>query len=157
MKIVIFDLQGTLLDAREGQGRQSEDLPRLYDGVDELLPILKNMGIKVAALTTYDNSIIEHLERTGIRGYFDLIVTSDHVKKPKPHSEGIDLILAHLFSKPEDTVVVGDRTADIMAGRNAGVHKTVGVSHGYSRAEDLQASGADYIIHDIPSLLDVLE
>lgn len=212
MKAIIFDLDGTLLDVREGFYWQFQELTRyydgapiareminasahgtteqivrslvrntsvplsdilvkhqairlesydrflrLYEGVNELLPILKRMGFQVAALTSGNHLTVACLDRTGIREHFDSIVTAEHVENPKPHPEGLLRILQELGVEPEDTMVVGDTVVDILVGKNAGVGKTVGISHGFGSVNSLFAAGADHVVHDIPSILDVIE
>ena len=212
MKTVIFDLDGTLLDVREGFYWQFQELTRIYDGapiskeminaaahgtteqiiralvrntavpfddickqhavirleaynrhlklyegVAELLPILKRMGVKVAALTSGNEMTVSCLERTGIHHHFDVVVSAEHIEHPKPHPEGIDLIVERLGVEPADCIMVGDSVVDILAGRNAEIGKTVGVTHGFAHVDALRAAGADHIITDIPSLLDVIE
>jgi HAD superfamily hydrolase (TIGR01509 family) len=212
MKAVVFDLDGTLLDVREGFYWQFQELTRqfdgapiaremidasahgtteqlvrslvrntkvpfedilrrhhvirlesydrylrLYEGVDELLPILKRMGIQVAALTSGNALTVSCLDRTGIRQHFDAIVTAEHVSSPKPHPEGLLLILDKLGVEADEVVVVGDTVVDILVGKNVGVKKTIGVSHGFGHVNALIAAGADHVVHDIPSILDVIE
>jgi pyrophosphatase PpaX len=212
MAAIIFDLDGTLLDVREGFYWQFQELTlqydgkpaskaminaaahgtteqivrtlvanrevpfeeicqrhheirlesydrhlRLYDGVDELLPILKRMGFRVAGLTAGNMLTVSCLDRTGIRQHFDTVIAADRVSRVKPHPEGLHLALQELGVLADETVMVGDSVVDVLAGKNAGVRKTVGVSHGFGSVEALRAAGADHIIHDIPSLLDVLE
>ncbi|HEU4914775.1 MAG TPA: HAD family hydrolase [Candidatus Saccharimonadales bacterium] len=212
MKAIVFDLDGTLLDVRQGFYWQFQELTRiydgapiareminasahgtteqivrslvrntkvpfdeilrthqdirlqsydrflrLYDGVDELLSILKRMDMRVAALTSGNNLTVGCLDRTNIRHHFDSIVTAEKVENPKPHPEGLHLIINELGITPEDVVVVGDTAVDILVGKNAGVGKTIGISHGFGNVDALFAAGADHVVHNVPSILDVIE
>lgn len=145
--------------ARHAELRQEsyDRFLKLYEGVDELLPILKRMGIDVAALTAGNKMTVGCLERLGIHHHFDVVIDASHVKHTKPDPEGLHLILKQLGHKPHQVVMVGDTVADIVVGQRAGAGKTVGVSHGFGQVAALTAAGADHIIHDIPALLDVLE
>ena len=136
---------------------QSAQLTRMYPGVDELLPILHRLGFRVAALTAGNQQNVEALRTLGIHQHFDVIVTADDVTYPKPDPEGLQLILAKLGVSPDQAAMVGDTPADIAVGKRGGVSKTIGVTHGFGTSEALQMAAPDHIVHDIPSLLDVLE
>lgn len=212
MKTIIFDLDGTLLDVREGFYWQFQELTKHYDGaaiaremieasahgtteqivrslvrnvavpfdeilrkhqelrlesydrhlklykgVDELLPILRRMGWKIAALTSGNELTVSCLDRTGIRQHFDVIITANHVENPKPHPEGLYKIFDQLGVSAADSVMVGDTVVDILVGKNGGVGKTIGVTHGFGHTNALHATGADHVVNDIPSILDVIE
>ncbi len=137
----------------------TESLQRmqLYPGVDELLPILRRMGFRLAAVTSGDHRITEALDYTGIRPYFDIVVTDEHVLRPKPHPEGLRYALMHMAIDPKQAIVVGDTGADILAGQAAGVEKTIAILHGFGDVNSLRAAGPDHMIEDVPSLLDVVE
>ena len=130
---------------------------QLYKGVDELLPILKRIGIQLAAITSSDERIVPILEMNGIRKYFSVVVHSGHVTNPRPHPEGLNLVLDHLAVRPEHAVMVGDMVDDIVAGKAANMAKTIAVTHGFGRVDDLKQAAPDHLIDDIPSLLDVLD
>ena len=136
---------------------QSLERLLLYPGVDELLPILRRVGFRVGAVTSGDHRIEEALDYTGIRDFFDTVVTDAHVLNPKPHPEGLELALRHMGIQPDQAIIVGDTPADIEAGKRAGVSKTVAVLHGFGDVTMLKQQGPDHLIEDIPSLLDVVE
>src|ERR1017187_5983396 len=56
-----------------------------------------------------------------------------------------------LGGKPEDCLMIGDSTADMEAGRRAGV-KICAVRHGYGKAEDLARFDPDFWIDDLREL-----
>lgn len=205
-KVVVFDLDGTLLDVRECFYWQFQELSRIYnghtlprqriraeaygateqivrrlvsntstpfeeilvthrrlrliaydrhlqlhEGAEDMLIRLLSQGIIVAALTAGNYLTVSCLDRTRIRSYFQLIVTADHVSQHKPHPEGLLSIMKDLGAKPQDTVMVGDTAADIMAGKAAGT-QAFGVLHGFGEACELEEAGADYLIKDLAQI-----
>lgn len=211
MRVVIFDLDGTLLDGREGIFWQYEQLTKeydgvpasrkeiaaevygtideivrrlvkntevpfeelqkrheelmiesfkhcqLYDGVGELLPILRQVGVRIAAVTSSSEHTVKLLDTLGIRRHFDIVIAAHQAKQPKPHPEGILTVLEHLSLKPEEAAMVGDTISDIEAGKRANLAKTIAVTHGFGTVGQLKEANPDHIIEDIPSLLDVLD
>lgn len=135
---------------------QSADQNRLYPGVEDLLMILKRLGKQVGVVTASDQRAIDFLKKYGVHQHFDVIVSSLDGVQPKPHPEGMQLVLQKLGVAPNEAVMVGDTTADILAGKAAGT-RTIGMTHGFTSLETLQSVKPDFIVHDIPSLLDVLE
>jgi HAD superfamily hydrolase (TIGR01509 family) len=146
-----------LLARQETLHQESMGQLRLYPGVQELLPILRRIGIRMAAVGTGSSKVTQHLELTGIRNYFDLVITDEHVKNHHPHPEGIELIIKNLGVKPEQTTFVGDTIADIIAAKRANLAKTIAITHGFERAEALRAANPTHLVEDIPSVLDVLD
>jgi len=129
-------------------------LSKAFPGADETLEALKDMELKIAAVTTRSNqNSIHTLELAGIKKYFDMIISFEDVKKPKPDPEGILKVLDTFKLKPEHAIMVGDTSVDIEAGKNAGT-VTVGITHGM-KGEDVKKSKPDYLISSIPELLEL--
>jgi len=129
----------------------------LYDGVDALLTTIKQRGWKIGALTSGNYLTVDWLTRFNVRRHFDDIVSAEHVQNPKPHPEGLILAMGNLGVDPANTIMIGDTIVDITVGKNAGIAKTIGVTHGFGKKSDLQAAGADHVVANIAELLDVLE
>ncbi|HYH75372.1 MAG TPA: HAD hydrolase-like protein [Candidatus Saccharimonadales bacterium] len=148
MKTVIFTLEGALL-------RVGDEQTTLHKGVDELLPILRRLGVRLVAFGPGSEEALSHLERLGAHGHFHHIAT-DNKLATSPRSDGLQILVNELQALPHEVMIVGDRVADIILGKNAGIQKVIGVSHGQSTPEALRAAGADHVVHDIPAVLDVL-
>jgi len=146
-----------LLDRHEALRNESLQHVQLYPGVGELLPILRRVGARLAAVTTDDSRSITTLENIGIKHHFDIVVTAEHVNNLKPHPEGVLRALDHLGVPASDVALVGDTTGDIVAGKKANLAKTIAVTHGFGSIDDLKEAGPTHLIDDIPSLLDVLD
>lgn len=129
---------------------------RLYPGVSDILPILQRTGVKVGAFTSGNHRTVEALDRMGVAPYFHTVVSANDVTNSKPHPEGLLLALKRLGVQPHEAMMVGDGVVDVLAGKKAGVAKTVAVSYGFGRLEDLHAAKPDHVIHDISALLDVV-
>jgi HAD superfamily hydrolase (TIGR01509 family) len=129
---------------------------RLYHGVEELLPILTRLGIKCAVLTHNDQLGLDTLKAAGIYHHFAYVATAEDLPKRKPHAESVHYVLQKLAVEPSQVAIVGDGVVDVLAGKNAGLAKTIGISHGFGSIEALRAAGADHIVHDVPSLLDII-
>lgn len=90
-------------------------------GLKELLKMLKpQYGLAVA--TNRSNTIGKVLESNSLTGFFDIVVSSLDVQKPKPHPESIYKILDFFKISPEQCLYVGDSPVDWQTARSAGVH-----------------------------------
>jgi phosphoglycolate phosphatase len=91
-----------------------------------------------------------HLERAGIARSFDFVAGYDSGHGGKPGPGMLRAFCAATGSDPGRTVMIGDSTHDLVAGRAAGM-ATVGVLTGPAVREDL-APHADAVMADIAAL-----
>lgn len=97
------------------------------DEIGRMLRRLKDQGIKLGVYTGKGRKSLDiSLKRLGLESLFDVTVSGDDVRNPKPDPEGVILALQSLGAKAEETIFVGDSDADMRAGRAAGV-RIVGV------------------------------
>ena len=97
-------------------------LTELNDGVKEILEFLKDK-VKIGAVTNRSQTTV--LSHHKIIDFFDSIITSSDVIKPKPSPEGILKALNQLKVKPEQAIFIGDAETDVIAGNSAGVKMLV--------------------------------
>lgn len=131
-------------------------LVKEFAGVYETVRTLKEMGFKLAIVTTKKSDVAEKgLKLTKLDAFFDCIVAVDHVEKPKPDPEPILKALQMLGSSPEEAIMVGDNHHDIEGGRNAGV-QTAGVAWSAKGREHLLQFNPDYMLENMADLLDIV-
>jgi pyrophosphatase PpaX len=150
MSSIIFNLGGTLVDTRA-------DVQQLHPHVSELLPILYNLGYDMAATIPENLDLIEHLDTDDIRQYFMTVVTPHHLSTDRPYAESVEVAMRHMQSQPEQTVLVVDTVGMVIAAKKAGISRVIGVTHGQGNPAALEAAGADYVVANIPEILDVIE
>jgi len=93
---------------------------RAFPDVEETLAAIVKNGGKNFIVThrgRSTNDVIEHLH---LSQYFVEFVTSENGFARKPSPDAINYLLEKYSLKPEETIMVGDRALDILAGKNAG-------------------------------------
>ena len=127
--------------------------PKVFPHVPETLRELRERGFVLTIASSRSNhSLMDFVRTFGFDKEITLVLGADDVTKAKPDPEPVLLTLKRLGFSASRTLVVGDMPFDIQMGRGAGA-KTCGVTYGNSSREELQDSGADYIIDDSASLL----
>ena len=77
--------------------------------------------IKTAIATNRTDTMDRLLAEFGLVGYFDLVVTSSDVKRPKPHPDELLKILDHFDLVSHQVIYVGDSRLDELAAKAAGI------------------------------------
>ena len=132
-------------------------VPKLFPGVKETLSRLREKGYVLTVASSRSSlSLNGFLGDMEIAEYVSYVLGADSVKMAKPHPEPVLRTMEDLGYSAAETLVVGDMPVDILMGKGAGT-LTCGVTYGNSSREDLAASGADFIIDGIGSLIDVLK
>lgn len=127
-----------------------------FEGVIETLQTLHQQGKTLAVASSRSHESLDVLLRDfGITELFQSIIGADDVASHKPDPEPVNRILQTLHYAPEEAIVIGDAPYDILMGRNAGC-KTVAVTYGNGKADDLSEAKPDYIIDYFPKVLECL-
>lgn len=142
---------------REYQLMHHDRLIHAYDGVVTMLRGLAAAGHPMAVVTSKSDWLaVKGLELVGLNDIFPVVVGCDTCVNHKPHPEPVERALALLGASAENALFVGDSPHDIESGRAAGVY-TVGVTWGAFARGEMEASGADAVMHDITALPGVIE
>ena len=129
-------------------------------GVKEYLEEGRARGLKMGiASSSYCRWILQHLERLGLRDYFESIRTGDEIRPTKPDPGLYRAVLADFGISPSQAVAFEDSPKGILAARGAGIF-TVAVPNDLTRQldlgqVDLQLGSLAEL--PLPELLDLVE
>lgn len=91
----------------------------------------------------------------GFNKYFKAVVSAQTAHRTKPHPAPIIWAAEKMGVAPENCLMIGDTTVDILAGKRAGA-QTVGVLSGFGEEKELIEKGADLIIDSVSDLPEIL-
>jgi HAD superfamily hydrolase (TIGR01509 family) len=130
---------------------QASTLP----GIEALLRIAKKSGLPVGVASNSGNGWVEGgLQRLGLRGLVDAVVTRDMVINPKPAPDIYLKTVQTLFVEPHLVVALEDSEPGCRAAKRAGL-KAVAIPNLFSERQDLTI--ADLIVKSAEELdLDLL-
>ena len=122
--------------------------PEFYDGIFQLLDLIKNYNIKMAIVSgSIKNRITSFIDQY-FNDYFSAIVSSDDVintkPSPEPYFKGAEL----LGLKPDECIIVENAPEGIRSGKSANMM----VFAVQTTLEEKHLTEADYIVRDFPEL-----
>jgi phosphoglycolate phosphatase len=137
---------------REEYARHLLDRTRLYPGVEDALRRLSWADLAVVSNKPerYSRPILEGL---GVSGRFRAILGEETARTYKPDPAQLNLAMEFCGAVPSDTVMIGDSSVDIQAGKAAGV-TTCGITWGFHTRAEILTYDPDLIIDDINELSD---
>ena len=129
----------------EESGRRSVPFP----GVIEGLRALRAARLPLACITNKaERFTLDLLQRTGLDGFFAVVVCGDTVVRKKPDPEPVLTACARLAVRPADAVMIGDSANDVQAARAAGCPVWC-VPYGYNEGRPVETLDCDAIVPDL--------
>jgi phosphoglycolate phosphatase len=118
----------------------------LRAGAAECVEGLRRSGLMVAVVSNIGRCALgPALEKLGLGGAFDLVLSRDDVRFMKPDGEGLRRALDHFQIDPQHALFVGDSRTDILAARDAGIRVAI-VTGGESDQRTLNIDPPDFVI-----------
>lgn len=117
----------------------------VYDGVGEVLTALCASGHRLFVATSKPHVFAERIiDHFGLRGHFERVFGSelDGTRVDKSHL--LEYALKQASVNPAKTLMIGDRSHDMVGARNNGM-KGIGVLYGYGSREELLGAGAQHV------------
>jgi phosphoglycolate phosphatase len=121
-----------------------------YPGVLDGLARMRAGGLRLACVTNKAAAFTAPLlQKSGLAGFFDAVVTADQVGARKPHPEPFLFACRELGVEPAAAAVIGDSANDAEAARAAGCRVLL-VSYGYSEGRDVRMLDCDALAASFP-------
>ena len=127
----------------------------LMNGARELLEsVFPHYPLAVVSARD-EGSTQRFLEQFELQDLFCEVVTSQTCVHTKPYPHPVIFAAEKMNLHPQDCLMIGDTTVDILAGKRAGA-QTVGLLCGFGTEKELKKAGADVILKDLIELRTLL-
>ncbi|MHB1318303.1 MAG: HAD family hydrolase [Anaerolineae bacterium] len=149
LKTSLFGLTDRL---RRARGLATKGESATVAGSERLLRTLVGR-YRLAVVTTRGRpEATAFLEHSGLRPYFEAVVTRQDVLRMKPHPEPVRTAAKLLGVPTGACLMIGDTVNDMLAARRAGAY-AIGVLSGFGERRELEKAGADLILERPADLL----
>lgn len=97
--------------------------PKLIDGAKELLDYLKEKGYRIHICSNgFSELQYKKLKATGLDGFFDTVILSEHAGANKPSRQFFEYALSQAKADIATTLMIGDNyDTDIVGAMNSGI------------------------------------
>jgi len=112
------------------------DHTHVYDGVKDALSAIRDSANGMPrAMAVLSNKPVNPsraiVDALGLGGFFTSVYGGNSFPTKKPDPEGAQTILRELGARPDESLIVGDSSIDVITGRNAGLW-SCGVTYGFA-------------------------
>lgn len=128
----------------------------VYDGIPELLKVLKDNGKHLIVATSKPEIFaVKILNHYSLEKYFEKICGSNFDESRSNKDEVIAYALNSVKADKEKTLMIGDRKHDIIGAKKNGI-KSCGILYGYGSRKELEDAGADFIAENTQEIKNLL-
>jgi len=117
----------------------------IYEGIDDVLTALGNSGHRLFVATSkphvFADRIIDHF---GLRHHFERVFGSELDGTRVDKGDLLEYALNEAAADPSRTLMIGDRSHDMVGARNNGMG-AIGVLYGYGSKDELIGAGASHV------------
>jgi len=137
--------------------KHCQDKTKPYDGIVELIQILKAAGCKTAVVSNKTDIAVKELANTYFPNLFDIAIGENEAagiaKKPAP--DEVDLALNALGIDRKDSVYIGDSNVDVETAKNS-MMDLIAVDWGFRSHSFLVEMGVSTIVSTPTEILNII-
>lgn len=137
-------------------GEHCNDHTRPYEGIMELLAILREKGYAVAIVSNKIDFAVKELSKLYFQGIVPVAIGEKEGIRRKPAPDTVFEALKELGRTKEEAVYVGDSDVDIETAQNAGM-PCISVLWGFRDKAFLEAHGASHYAEKAEEILKYVE
>lgn len=129
----------------------------IYDGIEELLTLLNNEGVKVGIGSSKPEDFVKIiLEKVDLKKHFDVIVGSDPKTVESSKTEIISTCISRFgLSDDAKILMIGDRKFDIDGAHSVNI-PCAAVLFGYGSMEEFKEHNAEYVAENTDELRNII-
>lgn len=127
------------------------DRTKPYDGITELLQVLRESCCRTAVVSNKGDFAVQELNQQYFAGLMDCAIGEKEGVRKKPAPDSVNEVLRELQIDRQDAVYIGDSEVDIETAKNAGMDCII-VSWGFRERDFLIAQGAKTIVDSAEEL-----
>jgi phosphoglycolate phosphatase len=127
---------------------------KLFPEAEDILISAKNKGILLAVASNRNNPWNDLIE-LDLAKFFDTVVGSSDVPRPKPDPVMLQTILGQLGVERQAALYIGDTTTDMICAKAANI-KALGLTQSGATSTDLYRAGATFVRSSMAESRDIL-
>ncbi len=129
----------------------SNDKTKPYDGITELINLLRNNGKKIAVVSNKVDYAAKSLCSLHFPDAFDYVIGQQENIRKKPYPDSVNAVIEYMGANKSETVYIGDSEIDIATAKNADID-CISVLWGFRTRSELINSGASVLASDTKDL-----
>ncbi len=133
----------------------SLDFTAPYEGIRELLAILKKRGVKMGIISNKVDAAVQQLNRQFFETYMDIAIGEREGVRRKPAPDSLLFAMEALNATAETTLYVGDSEVDYETAKAAHLRCAL-VTWGFRDESELRTLNADFYINKTEELLELV-
>lgn len=133
----------------------SEDNTKEYDGITDMLKVLKHNGFLLAVVSNKADFAVQTLCNKYFKGLLDVAVGEREGIKRKPCPDSVNEVVKLLNVEKNNCFYVGDSDVDVKTAHNAEI-KCIACSWGFREKTVLEAEKPEYIIDSVNEILEIV-
>lgn len=133
----------------------SLDFTAPYEGIRELLAILKKRGVKMGIISNKVDAAVQQLNRQFFETYMDIAIGEREGVRRKPAPDSLLFAMEALNATAETTLYVGDSEVDYETAKAAHLRCAL-VTWGFRDESELRTLNADFYINKAEELVELV-